>query len=185
MAIEDMIGGLKSALERGYSLEKGMISLFNARYKKEEIEEAARSLLDFRPEVKIQPIKTVPKVAEIKQVPQVLATLARPSQKLEIPVMQIPKPVVLVQQQSFPQKIIQLQKPIKIRRQRPIKIQKPIVQRVSRYGKPRLTGKLKERLEGRIIILMLFLLLIGLIGLLGVILIFKQQSVDFLNNILG
>ena len=184
MAIEDMIGGLKSALERGYSLEKGMISLFNARYKKEEIEEAARSLLDFRPEVKIQPIKTVPKTAEIKQVPQVLATLARPSQKLEIPVMKIPEPV-LVQQQSFPQMIIQLQKPIKIRRQRPIKIQKPIVQRVSRYGKPRLTGKLKERLEGRIIILMLFLLLIGLIGLLGVILIFKQQSVDFLNNILG
>jgi len=43
---EDIFGGLKSALERGDSLKKAMITFYNAGYKKEEIEEAARALED-------------------------------------------------------------------------------------------------------------------------------------------
>lgn len=41
---KDILGGLKSALTRGYSLEEAMLSFFNAGYKREEIEEAARTL---------------------------------------------------------------------------------------------------------------------------------------------
>lgn len=44
MIREDIIGGLKSALTRGYSLKDAMVSFYNAGYKKEEIEEAARRL---------------------------------------------------------------------------------------------------------------------------------------------
>ncbi len=44
MINQDILGGLKSALTRGYSLEEAMLSFFNAGYKKEEIEEAAHSL---------------------------------------------------------------------------------------------------------------------------------------------
>ena len=44
MARGDIVGGLKTALSRGESLQKAMQSFYNAGYKKEEIEEAAREL---------------------------------------------------------------------------------------------------------------------------------------------
>jgi hypothetical protein len=44
MANQDILGGLKSALSRGYSLEEAMLSFLNGGYKKEDIEEAAQSL---------------------------------------------------------------------------------------------------------------------------------------------
>jgi hypothetical protein len=49
----DIIGGLKIALSRGDSLQKAMQSFYNAGYKKEDIEEAARTLNaeGFRPQV--------------------------------------------------------------------------------------------------------------------------------------
>ncbi len=50
----EILGGLKSALNKGESLEKAMTSLYNAGYMKEEIEEAARFLQS--PE-QIQPAK--------------------------------------------------------------------------------------------------------------------------------
>jgi hypothetical protein len=40
----DIVEGLRNALSRGYTLEKAMMSFYNAGYKKEEIEEAARVL---------------------------------------------------------------------------------------------------------------------------------------------
>ncbi len=40
----DILGGLKSALARGYTLEEAMLSFLNGGYKKEEIDEAAQSL---------------------------------------------------------------------------------------------------------------------------------------------
>jgi cobalamin biosynthesis Mg chelatase CobN len=44
MVNEDILGGLVSALTRGESLKKAMMTFYNAGYKKEEIEEAARKL---------------------------------------------------------------------------------------------------------------------------------------------
>lgn len=44
MINEDILGGLKSATERGESLKKAMMTFYNAGYKKEEIEEAAIAL---------------------------------------------------------------------------------------------------------------------------------------------
>jgi len=79
----DMLGGLKSALERGDSLEKAIRTLLNANYKKEEIEEAAKGLADFKPEREIQPVvKALPKIKEIipsssYQVPAVSAVPAK------------------------------------------------------------------------------------------------------------
>ncbi|MGY4884904.1 MAG: hypothetical protein ACP5NZ_04975, partial [Nanobdellota archaeon] len=40
--IDALLGGLESALSRGQSLQKSMISFYNAGYKKEDIENAAR-----------------------------------------------------------------------------------------------------------------------------------------------
>jgi len=44
MVQEDILGGLSSALARGQSLRQSMMSFYNAGYKKEDIEEAARVL---------------------------------------------------------------------------------------------------------------------------------------------
>jgi len=41
---DEIFGGLKSALDRGESLKRAMMTFYNAGYKKEEIEEAARAL---------------------------------------------------------------------------------------------------------------------------------------------
>jgi len=41
---EDILGALKSALIRGETLKKAMMTLYNAGYKKNDIEEAAASL---------------------------------------------------------------------------------------------------------------------------------------------
>ena len=42
MPNQEILGGLKHALNRGEPLEKAMLSFYNAGYKREEIEEAAR-----------------------------------------------------------------------------------------------------------------------------------------------
>ncbi|MEK6824125.1 MAG: hypothetical protein AABY06_03760 [Nanoarchaeota archaeon] len=42
MVNEEILGGLRHALNRGESLEKAMISFYNAGYRKDEIEETAR-----------------------------------------------------------------------------------------------------------------------------------------------
>jgi len=44
MVNEEILGGLKSALNRGESLRQAMMSFYNAGYKKEDIEAAARAL---------------------------------------------------------------------------------------------------------------------------------------------
>ena len=44
MTSEDIIGGMKNAMARGSSLKDAMQSFYNAGYKKEDIEEAARKI---------------------------------------------------------------------------------------------------------------------------------------------
>ena len=41
---EDILSGLKSAVSKGETLKQAMMSFYNAGYKKEEIEEAAKSI---------------------------------------------------------------------------------------------------------------------------------------------
>jgi hypothetical protein len=69
MTNPDLVGGLKSALERGESLKKGMLSLFNSGYKREEIEEAARNL-DSTPKGIVQPRNATP-INPLPQTPAV------------------------------------------------------------------------------------------------------------------
>ncbi len=63
MVNQEILGGLKHALNSGEPLEKAMLSFYNAGYKKEEIEEAARFIqggevpisADRRRETKLMP----------------------------------------------------------------------------------------------------------------------------------
>lgn len=44
MVKQEIVEGLRLALSRGYTLKKAMMSFYNAGYKKEDIEDAAREL---------------------------------------------------------------------------------------------------------------------------------------------
>jgi hypothetical protein len=57
---DEILGGLKSALERGESLKRAMLTFFNAGYKREEIEEAARNLNAQDVQPTVIPVKTTP-----------------------------------------------------------------------------------------------------------------------------
>ncbi len=57
MVREDILGGLRAALQRGESLRQAMLTFFNAGYIKEEIEEAAR---EFETEKTLQPQQAQP-----------------------------------------------------------------------------------------------------------------------------
>jgi len=59
MTSEEIVEGLKSGLAKGESLREAMMSFYNAGYKKEDIEQAARILQTQGPENFIMPQKQV------------------------------------------------------------------------------------------------------------------------------
>ncbi len=61
MVNKDLVEGLRNALSRGYTLEQAMMSFYNAGYKKEEVEEAARVLHEHPSHPLSHPGKIVPK----------------------------------------------------------------------------------------------------------------------------
>ncbi len=130
MVDDEVVEGLKAGLERGQSLRKAMMTLFNAGYKKEEIEEAAKSLIEYKPENQAQlSVKKTSKPSEIKPISQ-MPILAKPRAPPEfnIPVMPAPqliKPVQSVQKE---------------------KIKEEVKQKVSGYGQP-MQPPVKPKLE--------------------------------------
>ena len=77
MVNEDLLGGLKSALSRGQSLKQAMASFYNAGYKKEDIELAAKALQTpqipqkiQQPVQPVQPIQQPPRTKQIQKLPQ-------------------------------------------------------------------------------------------------------------------
>jgi|WetSurMetagenome_2_1015567.scaffolds.fasta_scaffold249325_2 hypothetical protein len=156
MVNSDLVGGLRSALERGEPLKKAMVSLFNAGYKREEIEDAARNL-DSAPVMGVvQPKK-----------PMVVAPLPKsPSVPEKKPVQSIPA------------------KPVKEEKLKPVKVQQypqlqtaPVVQTVSSYERP--------PADDKAVITVLTIILIFLLSLLVTIFIFKNEIVNFFSNMLA
>ena len=76
MIRQDILGGLKLAMSKGESLKQAMMSFYNAGYKKNEIEDAARALSQIPRAQKIQPVrsqkqqpKQIQKVSDYEQKP--------------------------------------------------------------------------------------------------------------------
>jgi len=164
MVREDIVGGLRNALAKGDSLEKAMMSFYNSGYKKEDIEDAAR-FVQSNPIA--MPQNSQPQIPQQQTQPKILTPLV-PSTKNSVP-----------PQSSQPQVPQTPQVP-----QIPQQIQQPdnsqVVQRVSNY-----TPKPKRRIFSTLIIVILTLLLLGLIGVLVAMLVFKQQTTDFLSKLFG
>jgi len=75
MVNEEILGGLKSALNRGESLRQSMMSFYDAGYKKEDIEAAARALQEpesGQPARQTQQTQNAQPVQQIKSKPEAM-----------------------------------------------------------------------------------------------------------------
>ena len=175
---EDIIGGLKSALTRGYSLEEAMFSFFNAGYKKEDIEEAARTLQlqtqNKEEEWQPEPIWVIKQRMEGKPVSNSPSSFKPEKERSE----EEQKP----ERNLSPQGRIVEAKPKVVKEVsdiivKPTEIRKQVAPgRVSKYSNA------DSRITTIIIILVVLLLL--LMGILGIIFVFKDQVIEFFNNLL-
>jgi len=157
MVNEEILGALNSALARGESLKKAMMTLYNAGYKKEEISEAARSVQEFTPATQPQTPQKVNQPIDTKM----LAPTKKLTSKNEQPSAALPQQA---QQQISPQQM----------QQQPQGSQIP--QKVSGYGQP-------PKPAGKAIIIVLGFLLLILIGILATIFLFKEDLINFFNNL--
>lgn len=182
MVNEEILGGLKLALFKGESLKQAMMSFYNAGYKKEEIEGAARVLQEQKIEKQ-----------QIQSVQQAKVTKQKPGQKVPQP-----KPAKTIQKVSgygrapHSKKIrkglrgaieqlekidISLKTKPKVTKQKPIN-PPPQRSRISTYEK-------KTKPKGKLITFLLIFCLLFLLGILTAVFFFKQEIMDFLNNLFG
>jgi hypothetical protein len=165
---QEILGGLKIAIASGDTLQEAMMSFYQAGYGKEEIEEAARKYLSQDDSVIEKPIKKEEKNNLEKKEKKSLFKFAKSKDKKEITSLnkeKVPKPTENSSEAPSPveEKVVT----------------KKIPQRVSKYGKSSLNKKTKT----------LSLILIGalliLIGALILIFLFREELIQFVNNIFG
>ncbi len=185
MVNEAILEALKSALTRGESLKKAMMTLYNAGYKKEEISEAAKSINESgfvaqaqqtQPQQVQEPAKKGKKQKKSKQPqppPQVSAQMLAPGQQLSPQ-----QPAQVQPQQAMQQQVPLSQVPQQQAQQQLIQPQQPgqAPQRVSGYGQP-------PKQSGKTIIILLGFLLLLLVGILVTIFLFKDELISFFNNL--
>ena len=88
MIDQEILGGLRSAINRGETLEKAMITFYNAGYKKEEIEAAAKALGQEKVQQPPETIETkeikplVKPIKEIKKKPKLFHKIMPASKKV-------------------------------------------------------------------------------------------------------
>ena len=175
MAKEEIIGGLRAALSKGDSLQKAMMSFFNAGYPKEDIEEAARYLnspqLSGQPSAPTQPFAQTPTPQAQPappQIPQIQSDLPQtPTPQVQPTPFQNPQtpptsppltsgtyPLLTSQQSSSSE----------------------VVQRVSGYGE-------KKKSSGKTATIVLVVVLLILIGILVSVFLFKDKLAEFFNSL--
>jgi hypothetical protein len=164
---EEILGGLKSAIDRGESLKRAMMTFYNSGYKKEEIEEAARFLNE-------RPAETKPQtqVVVVKPKPKLFGNLfqKKPEQK-PVPPKEVSIPTAPVEPVSKPSPQI-----VSSYGEKPE--QKP-VQKISSYEKQ------EKNPKDKILIAVLITILIILFAILAGIFLFKQQIINFFSSLLG
>lgn len=150
MTVEDISEGLKLAVSKGETLQQAMQSFYNAGYKKENIESAARLLtLNVA-----QPAQTQGSTIPQKQPLILQQTPFKPVQKISSYGKPLP-------QQQFP-------------------LPPAPVQKISSYGQSQ-----KQRNPKVIMIILVIILLIVFGGAIAGILFFKENVIEFFNNLIG
>ncbi len=167
MVNEGILGGLKLALSKGESLKQAMMTFYNAGYKKEEIEEAARTLqkeggqeeISQKPEkpLKQKKIQKPSKQRQIKTPIQKVSSYGEPTAT---------KPPVKKEMPAVPEKI-----------------KKEETQKPEKISPQKISGYEKQKPKGKIIIILLIFFLLFLLGALVAVFLFKQELADFFNNL--
>jgi len=174
MISEEILGGLKLALSKGETLRQAMMSFYNAGYKKEDIEEAARNLQKEGVEQKERPKEPEKLIKQpIKQISK------QKPQKTMQNISSYGAPIKTQIQSSQKIKkgigaVIERLKNINVpSKQKPVKSISP--QKVSNYEKEKPTGKL--------ITLILVFFLLFLLGVLTAVFLFRKELIDLFNNL--
>lgn len=158
MVNEDILWGLKSALERGQSLKSAMLSFYNAGYKREEIEEAARSLVEpVSMSSQPEPVSSAPPVPPTtysepqteKPAPRVFKKLI-PDEKQNVPIAPTPSSSNL----------------------------KP-----EKTSKPKMSNYEDKASKKKSMIILLICALVFLLGILTLLLVFRQDLINFFSSI--
>jgi hypothetical protein len=165
---DDILGGLKAAIERGEALKDAMMSFYNAGYAKEDIEEAARRYIMESTEEDL--ISSTKKENLFKAEQEKKQEAKKPATE-EISFVQSKEKENIISKKINPEPsrgffgLFKSKKPTKI----------------SDYGlEPQKKKKKFEKMTVMLVSLLLFLILI-----LGVVLLFKQELIDLFNKWLG
>jgi len=167
MVNQDILEGLRNALSRGYSLKIAMTSFYNAGYKKQEIEEAARVLHEHPSHPMSHPEKPISKEVE-KTVKKPLSLEHHPQyskkQVLQTKAKKISKtPSIFKKKSETPETKKLIEK-------------KPDKQLISKYEQ-------KQKPKSKFgLILIIIALLIILLGVITVIL-FREEVLDLIKSL--
>jgi len=188
MVNQEILGGLISALERGESLKKSMMSMYNAGYKKEEIEEAAMTTLGMditSLKELLSPPPVSPQQPIILNNPKIFQEKPKPQQASLTPIQKVNQPQPNLQQTniSIPHNIPPQNLPVQgsqpsssiEHQESPLSIK----QKVSEY-----TSKSPKQKKDNLVLILLILLLVFLVGILVSLFVFKNQIVSFFSSFL-
>lgn len=187
MVNQEIFGGLISALSRGESLHKAMFSLFNAGYKKEDIEEAALLLKSNTlgaPSRNLSVLKQVAKKPEMKTGQKIAVKISeekKSPEKKEEKTKQVaskygeqPEEFKKIIDEAI-KNLTEMKSPVEVVKSDSEFKPPIIIQRVSEYGMPR-------RRVSKFAIVILFFLLVLLLGSLAALFIFKDKLIEIFNN---
>ncbi len=177
MVNEEILGGLKLALSKRESLKQAMMSFYNAGYKKEEIEEAARALQEQK--IEKEPIQPVKKTKLKKQKPAQKVPQTKPSKTIQRVSSYEKEPPAPGIREGLRGAIKQLEKIDVSLKTKPKVIKQKLIkkpQKIFTYGE-------KPKPKGKLITLILVFSLLFLLGILVAIFLFKQEIVEFLNSL--
>jgi hypothetical protein len=191
MVNEEIVGGIKNALENGDSLKDAMMSFFNAGYDRKEIEEAAATLLNYQP-TKSETTVPVPEIknVEIKKeipAPKVIQNVSSYGEEKPKEIIKLKKKGFLFfkskEQKEIPysdSRVILSEEPKFI----PKELPKTIINAMPQTTQKKISSSAMTPQE-KVIIAILVGLLIFLIGLLVVIFLFRQQLIDFISSLVN
>jgi len=165
---QEILGGLRTALERGQTLKQAMMSFYQAGYKKEEIEDAARAYLYLQKGN--SELQTLNKNQGVEK------------KKIEPSKEEAKKP--LFGKKDDEKKYSEVQKtkvPVIGGDEKGKQPEKKNVQKISGYeGKKDLSN-----LKSKTVTSVLVITLIVLVGILALVFLFKNELVNFINGLFG
>ena len=164
MVRADILGMLKTALQRGKNLQQTAQSLYNSGYPKNEVDEAVQAINTYgfqqpatQPVLPQKPIPPPKQPAPQGQTQQIVSSYPYPQFQQPVPLYQPPQ--FYQPPPFFPQQFPQFPQ---------------IVSNYEQNAKPQ---------KGKILIIIMIAMLVVLFGILVAVFLFKEELTTFINNL--